>query len=150
MRFLCDQMLGSLAKWLRILGHDAAYAREGEGDDDRLLERAADEERVLLTRDKELAYRADGAVLIESTSLERQLRCVFDACDVEVSVDAMLNRCTVCNVPVVAVDKAEVCGDVPEHAYEMHERFWRCPSCGRVYWKGTHWDNMCGFIERFG
>jgi hypothetical protein len=150
MRFLCDQMLGSLAKWLRILGHDAAYVREGEGDDDRLLERAADEERVLLTRDKELADRAAGAVLIEGTSLERQLRRVFDACDVEVSVDAMLSRCTVCNVPVVAVDKTEVRGDVPEHAYEMHERFWRCPSCGRVYWKGTHWDNMRGFIERFG
>lgn len=148
MQFLCDRMLGTLAKWLRILGHDAAYAREG--DDDALLERAAAEERVLLTRDKELAGRADSAVLIESTELEGQLRRVMDATDVEIREEAMLTRCTVCNEAVIAVDKAELEEEeeVPVHAYETHERFWRCPSCGRVYWRGTHWDNMRRFIQR--
>lgn len=146
MRFLCDRMLGTLAKWLRILGHDAAYA--SEDTDDALLERAAAEERMLVTRDKELAERTDGAVLIESTKLEEQIRRVLDVADVELCMDAMLTRCTVCNIEVVAVDKAEVRDEVPVHAFETHERFWRCPSCGRVYWRGTHWDDMRRFIHR--
>ncbi len=146
MQFLCDRMLGTLAKWLRILGHDAAYARDG--DDAALLERAAGEERILLTRDKELADRTDSAVLIESTELEEQLRRVVAACGVALREDAMLTRCTLCNREVVSVDKAAVEDMVPDHAYRTHERFWRCPSCGRVYWKGTHWDNMRRFIRR--
>lgn len=146
MRFLCDQMLGTLAKWLRILGHDATYARDSY--DDQLLQQASAEERVLLTRDKALAERADSVLLIESTELKEQLHRVINACSAEIREDDLLSRCTVCNTPVVAADKAEVRNEVPDHAYERHERFWTCPSCGRVYWKGTHWDNMRRFIDR--
>ncbi len=146
MQFLCDRMLGTLAKWLRILGHDAAYATDG--DDDALLARAAAGQRVLLTRDRELAERVDSTVLIESTELEEQLRRVLDAAGVEICEDALLTRCILCNREVVAVDKAGVEDEVPVHAYQTHEQFWRCPSCGRVYWRGTHWDNMRRFIRR--
>ena len=146
MRFLCDQMLGTLATWLRILGYDTAYARDV--DDAALLRQAASEQRRLLTRDKELASRNDDAILIESTDLEEQLRRVIEATGMDLSREAMLSRCTVCNTPVCKVEKAAVAGEVPEHAYEQHEEFWRCPSCGRIYWKGTHWDNMQDFIQR--
>jgi len=146
MRFLCDQMLGTLVKWLRILGHDAVYARDG--DDDMLLEQAAAGNRMLVTRDRELAERADDAVFIESTELGEQLRRVVDATGIEICEDAMLSRCTVCNTPVVTVEKSAVEDIVPEHAYETHEQFWRCPGCGRVYWKGTHWDNMRRFVRQ--
>lgn len=146
MQFLCDQMLGTLAKWLRILGYDAAYARSG--NDDALVERAATEQRLLLTRDKELAERTDNAILIGSTELEEQVQRVIEASGADIREDALLTRCTVCNMPVVAVDKAQVKEEVPPHAYRKHERFWKCPSCGRVYWKGTHWDNMRRFIQR--
>ncbi|MFO8132906.1 MAG: Mut7-C RNAse domain-containing protein [Thermoplasmatota archaeon] len=146
MRFLCDQMLGTLAKWLRILGHDTVYARDG--DDDSLLEQAAAEGRVLLTRDRELAERAADAVLIESTELEEQLRRVVAATGIEIREHAMLSRCTVCNTPVVQVEKSKVKEEVPAHAYEAHESFWTCPGCGRVYWKGTHWDDMRRFVRQ--
>jgi hypothetical protein len=139
-------MLGTLAIWLRILGYDAAYARDV--DDEALLQQASSEQRRLLTRDKELASRNDDAILIESTDLEEQLRRVIRATDMALSPDAMLSRCTVCNTPVLKVEKAAVADKVPVYAYERHEEFWRCPSCGRVYWKGTHWDNMQDFIQR--
>ena len=36
MKFLCDQMLGTLAKWLRIYGFDTFYANSETGDDELL------------------------------------------------------------------------------------------------------------------
>ena len=139
-------MLGTLATWLRILGYDAAYACDV--DDEALLDQAAAEERQLITRDKELASRNDDVILIESTDLEEQLRCIIETTGMEFLSDAMLSRCTVCNTPVDWVEKAAVKDVVPEHVYEHQEEFWRCPTCGRIYWKGTHLDNMQDFIQR--
>ena len=56
MKFLADSMLGKLARWLRMLGHDVTY--NVELDDNVLLEVAKKENRVLLTRDLELYQRA--------------------------------------------------------------------------------------------
>ena len=84
MRFLCDAMLGGLAKWLRAAGHDAYYAREGtDVSDRRLVERAMEEERVLLTADGGFLERApvrDGRVgfsmVPQHLPVEEQLRLV--------------------------------------------------------------------------
>ena len=56
MKFLCDQMLGTLAKWLRLLGFDTFYAND-EIKDDILLLIAKKENRAIITRDKELIFR---------------------------------------------------------------------------------------------
>ena len=54
-RFVVDGMLGSLARWLRLLGYDADY--DNRRDDAELVRLARAENRVLLTRDQELAAR---------------------------------------------------------------------------------------------
>src|SRR2546426_12094853 len=72
MKLLCDQMLGSLARWLRFIGYDTAYPKPGP--DRALIERVRLEDRILLTRDKELAGRVSGAVQIRSDDLEEQIR----------------------------------------------------------------------------
>lgn len=144
MKLLCDQMLGSLATWLRILGYDTAYVKEG--DDGEIVARARGEGRVLLTRDKELAASYEPSLLLESTHVREQLESVLRELHLSVDWDRVLSRCTVCNRPVEAVDRESVRDEVPPRAYQEHERFWRCPSCGRVYWTGTHWDNMRRFI----
>ena len=56
MKFLLDAMLGTLAHWLRMMGHDVAYF--AQFGDNELLILAKAEERVLLTRDLELYRRA--------------------------------------------------------------------------------------------
>ena len=52
MRYVCDAMLGRLARWLRLLGHDTLYADVGDAELLRL-----GETRRVLTRDRELACR---------------------------------------------------------------------------------------------
>jgi len=141
MRLLCDHMLGSLARWLRFMGYDAAYP--DPASDRELADRTRSEGRVLLTRDKELAARVPGSVRIRSDDLEEQIREVAAVLPLRL-VDP-LSRCSLCNTVLVAVSREEVEGLVPAGVRSRHEEFRRCPSCQRVYWQGSHWDKM---IER--
>ena len=93
-RFALDGMLGSLARWLRIMGYDSIY--EGNIDDTVLLHRAAAEQRFLITRDKQLALRAgDGGILITSDRLEDQLSMMVER--FHLGFGETPSRCTVCN-----------------------------------------------------
>ena len=85
MRFLCDAMLGGLAKWLRAAGYDTYYASEGTDVSDRsLTQKALEERRVLLTSDGGFLERRpvrDGSVgfmKVPYLPLEEQLRLVVD------------------------------------------------------------------------
>ena len=144
MKFLVDAMLGKLARWLRLLGHDAEYGRDAT--DNELLARAAEEDRLLLTADVELYRRARlrglRAFLVKGSSEEERLAELSAGLGIELEVDMSASRCPKCNSPVVEVPKEAVRGLVPEGSWRRHQRFWRCTSCGQVYWQGSHWANI--------
>ncbi len=144
MKLLCDHMLGTLAKWLRFMGYDTAYP--GPLDDTELLALARREERVLLTRDKELASRSPKTLRVRSDELEEQIREVASALGLRL-VDP-LSRCSLCNTILVPVPLDAVKGLVPEGVQTRHEAFWQCPSCHRVYWQGSHWNKMVERLNR--
>ncbi|MBS1263117.1 MAG: hypothetical protein MAG715_00286 [Methanonatronarchaeales archaeon] len=140
MRLLVDDMLGSLARWLRIAGHDVLYGGDVEGGDDALLRRSREEGRVLVTRDVELASRSGDSVLLGTRDLDEQLSKVADALGLE--LEPVMERCTLCNselVPAESVDEDYV----PEDAEDLMV----CSSCGRYYWRGSHWERI---RERLG
>ena len=138
-RFVVDGMLGSLARWLRILGYDTDYVNQR--DDAELVRIARAEDRVLLTRDRELAARRGvKTLLIESQSLDDQLAQVTAA--FPLPPGAHLGRCSVCNTALVEAAPEEIAHRVPSYVLKRHPHFRRCPGCDRVYWRGTHWRNM--------
>jgi hypothetical protein len=134
-------MLGSLARWLRFMGYDTAYPNPME--DRELVAKARAEDRILLTRDKQLASRFDGSVYVHSDVLEDQIREIADALPLRV-VDP-LSRCSLCNAPLAPVPASSVKDLVPEGVLSRHDAYWRCPACGKVYWQGSHWQKM---VER--
>jgi len=143
-RFVVDGMLGSLARWLRILGYDTDYANQR--DDRELVRIARAEGRVLLTRDRELAGRRGVyALLIESQSLDEQLAQVTSAFPLPPGSHAA--RCPVCNAALVEATREEVADRAPAYVLQQHQRFLRCPGCGRIYWRGSHWENMQARLE---
>jgi uncharacterized protein len=148
-RFIADCMLGRLAKWLRVLGFDAAYDRRIS--DDRLVARARAEARVLLTRDTRLvqrrAFGRDGApyVLILSDRPDEQLLQVVTQRRLDLSARPLLARCLRCNEPTVAATRESVVDRVPPYVLRTQERFSRCPACDRIYWRATH---VAGIVER--
>ncbi len=153
MKFIADCMVGKLARWLRILGFDVAYFPRIE--DDELINLAASEKRIILTRDHELIAKAkkrkslSGRVLlIESEKWEEQVEQVLEHFKLRPKIDPN-SRCLECNEKLKFLPKTRAKNLVPPFVYEKAEAFALCPKCGRVFWKGTHFRDMEKKISRF-
>jgi len=146
MRFICDEMFGSLARWMRIIGQDTLYLRDV--DDDEIIEVASAEGRFLLTRDKDLHRRYPYSLYIDENDLERQLSKVIVS--LGLSVDCEKGRCTLCNGELQSVEKEDVEGSVPDFTLRNHDVFYRCRDCGKIYWKGTHWEKIRNGLDTIG
>ncbi len=148
LRFLADSNVGRLARWLRALGYDARY--EPSLSDPELVRLALAEERVLLTRDRDLLQRrvfARGgarAVLLQHDRVLDQLRQVIR--ELELRPEAALTRCLECNQELQPRTPAAVADRVPPYVRATQRRYSECPGCHRVYWAGTHWTRMRGIL----
>lgn len=148
-RFLVDQMLGALARNLRMLGFDASYPPGGPWQ--RLPEKAVAEGRCLLTK----RYDPKGArfkillIKILHDDPGQQVVQVLRSISGSADPSLWLGRCLRCNIPLECLGKEEARPWVPEHVAYTQTRFRRCPSCGRVFWPGTHSRHMVQTMERW-
>lgn len=145
-RFICDAMLGRLARWLRVLGYDTLY--DAGIDDADLVRRAIVDGRFLLTRDRRLPeeWRIDGCRVLKSDVPIEQLREVHASLGLEWPRD-LFRRCLECNEPLEPAQPAVVSKRVPERVRRRHNEFWYCPSCERCYWPGSHLRRMTRRLE---
>jgi uncharacterized protein len=138
-RLAADAMLGGLVRWLRALDLDVVY--DPALDDPALVELAAREGRVILTRDRKLVERRLARprhLLVASDRVDAQLRQVLDELAIRVDAARVLSRCLRCNTPLVELP-AELARDrVPPFVARTQQRFRECPGCGRVFWSATH------------
>lgn len=144
-RFLVDRMLGSLCRYLRFMGYDAesanAYSEGDKKEDTVLLKRALREDRLLLTKDRELASRGDEqAVLIMDEDVIAQVGQLSRAGLIE--PELRLTRCSICNTNLRRATGEEI----EDTAYAPDEKdeltfFW-CPNCLKLYWMGSHGKNL--------
>lgn len=151
MKLLCDQMLGTLAKWLRIYGFDTYY-ENSQSDDSELLKISKNDDRVLITRDKQLIIDAKRenikTIEIKTTDIDKQIKSVLDKISHE--EEKILSRCIICNSKVEEIKKEEIKEKVPERVYKNNEKFWFCKKCDKIYWKGTHYKKMFEKINNLG
>ena len=138
MKFICDAMLGKLARYLRLLGLDAVYIRKSNQ-----LEayRNEEEKPFFLTRHRpESSY--EKTVYIVSDRVMDQLREIRDLVRPFIGQEKVLKRCLECNRELVPAGKDEIEHLVPEFVFHHYDRFMICPGCERVYWGGSHVQNM--------
>ncbi|ELY51199.1 DUF5615 family PIN-like protein [Natronolimnohabitans innermongolicus] len=153
MRFLLDVMCGGLVAYLRMCGHDTVYAGDRDLEaDDALLACATAEDRTLVTRDVDLAARADesGSILLESLEVDDQLAELSNA-GVDLTLADEPRFCGRCNGRLEAVDRAASSGAVetPEYAPAADETdVWRCRACGQFFWRGSHWERVERTLSR--
>lgn len=138
-RLVCDAMLGRLTTYLRMCGYDTVYAPDrGVEADDAVAALAADEDRTLLTRDRDLAARVQNAVLLTNRDIEGQLQELLEA-EFELSLSTP-TRCSRCNGSLTRVSAAtRTPADVPDPATT---KVWTCEDCGHRFWQGSHWDDV--------
>jgi len=145
-RFVLDVHLGRLAKLLRMLGFDTLYRNNY---DDRSISRiSSDEHRIILTRDRELLKRSiiTHGYCLRSDQPMQQLIEVLKRFDLNEKVQPF-SRCLRCNSVLAEIDPSEAAFRVPAYVARTYSQFKRCPDCGRVYWQGSHWEQMKRMLE---
>ena len=151
-RFLADGHLGALARHLRLMGIDTAYERDA--DDERLLQVMLSENRALLTRDRRLLMHSivrDG-YCPRSDDPEEQAREVlrrFPLLDKSERRSPM-SRCLHCNGILREAPKQEVLAPLSQEPLTLryYDDFLRCPDCGRIYWRGSHFEKLTARLAR--
>ncbi|MFQ5897008.1 MAG: Mut7-C RNAse domain-containing protein [Candidatus Methylomirabilia bacterium] len=140
-RFVVDTMLGRLARWLRAMGYDTVYLKSAA--DQRLLQLALTEDRILLTRDARLARLAVArGYRLLADQVDRQLAEVVDRLGLAPPDADWLSRCLACNVLLEPRVKESVRGLVPDYIFATQTGFVGCPGCGKIYWQGSHADRI--------
>ena len=151
-KFIVDCNVGKLTRWLRLMGYDAQFF--SGSDDSQLVAAARAEGRVILSRDTRIMKRrviTSGqlkAVLIQSDEPERQIRQVIDTLDLDCKFQPF-TLCLECNQPLVERSKGEVKDLVPPYVFKTQSQFRQCPTCSRIYWRGTHWRAMTKRLKNF-
>jgi uncharacterized protein with PIN domain len=151
-KFIVDQNVGKLARWLRIMGYDSRFF-DGADDAD-LIAAALAEDRVILTRDTQIMKRGivtSGrlkAILIQSDEPEQQMRQVVDTLNLDCQFRPFA-LCLECNQPLQERGKEQVKDRVPPYVFQTQNQYMECPACHRIYWRGTHWQAMTKKLEKF-
>ena len=144
MRFICDDNLGKLTKWLRTLGYDTLFFDPIE--DGELVARALKDDRVVLSRDTQLSRfkfkLGENLLQIESDKPLAQLKQVLDHFKLKPDKKLTFSRCSVCNEPLEKVEKEKIKHRLYPFVYDTQENFVHCPGCDRIYWSATHVKNM--------
>jgi uncharacterized protein with PIN domain len=145
-RFILDAHLGKLAKYLRMLGFDTLY-RNDYGDDE-IINLALKEKRIILTRDKLLlqSRRVTHGYYVRSTEKHKQLKEVVRKFDLYNQFQSF-SRCMTCNAELVLRNREDVVHLVEEDILQLFKKFYFCPACRKVYWKGSHFKRMEIYIR---
>jgi uncharacterized protein with PIN domain len=147
MKFLLTGEVGRLARWLRILGFDARTQPRTNASACVLA--AIREDRVLVTRNHRIGRRHAGTIVcLESNDVKEQLGELARRLGVRWDAAKMFTRCIVCNAALETVEKPRVRDRVPAFVFETQEIFHQCPSCLRVFWRGTHWGHVTHVLQQ--
>lgn len=144
--FTADANVGKLARLLRMFGFDTTY--DPHRDDAALAEHAAEEQRVVVSRDRNCLKRnrITYGLWIRANEPVDQLRHVVSVFG-RMPAIRPFSRCLRCNAPLETVEKAVIDGTLQPLTRLYYNDFSRCPACKRIYWAGTHHEKMTRLLE---
>lgn len=145
-RFVVDNNLGSLAKYMRMLGLDTHYSNSYK--DDEIIKISLNEKRVILTKNKNLLKRKDIAhgYWVRDIIPEEQAAEIIKRFDLRNDIKEFC-RCIRCNTELMNIEKNKIEKELPPKVRDQLNEFSYCKTCGRIYWKGTHYENMLKKIK---
>jgi len=152
MKFICDDNLGKLTKWLRTLGYDTLFF--DPIDDGELVFQALKENRVVLSRDINLSRfklkLGERLLLIKSEKPIEQINQVVKHFKLKTNKEQLFTRCLICNQILEDVDKEKIKDRLYPYVYQTQNSFVRCPGCDRIFWSATHVEKMIKTLSEIG
>jgi len=142
-RFVVDAMLGKMAKWLRIMGRDTIVTFLKTPDQ---IKSYVKDGRIVVTRARKWC-RMNGVVCLSANNTREQLKELFSVLDLKYDPELFLARCSYCNKELEECPREQAYGKVPDYVWNTMQEFFKCPSCGKIYWRGTHVSRMHEHIK---
>jgi len=139
-------MFGRTAKWLRLLGYDTLYSNSI--NDDKFLQIAKDNNRILITKDEKLVERANFKKIpvfyLKGSNYLENIAILSKKFNIELTIDPNNSRCPTCNFEIIPIDKKNIKNKIPGSTFKLFNKFWICTNkdCEKVYYKGHHWTNF--------
>jgi uncharacterized protein with PIN domain len=152
MKFITDSMLGSLTRWLRLIGYDVLYLKDF--DDAELIEEARKKNRILLTSDLELYKQTKKqsikSLLIKEKEKAGMLAQVVSQYNLSLDVNPAKSRCPKCGKSLNPISKEKIKNKIPPSTLKFYDYFWICSNkkCCKIYWYGSHWKKINIVLNR--
>lgn len=146
-KFILDVHLGTLARYLRMIGFDTKY-RNDYSDNEIVFTSIADK-RTILTRDKGILKRNEvtHGYWIRNQNPELQLEEVAERFSLKNQIREF-ERCLECNTKLEKIDKEKIIDRLPLKVKRGQNNFWYCKNCDKIYWRGSHYDKMKAMIDK--
>ncbi|MBN1330881.1 MAG: Mut7-C RNAse domain-containing protein [Candidatus Heimdallarchaeota archaeon] len=151
-KFIVDVMYQRIARWLRMLGYDTEIVKESV--DYKILKKAKEEKRILITRDEDLKRKARKigvkAISIDGETIEERLARLQKEMEIKLFLsEKTLPRCSLCNGQIAPIKKEEIKEGIPEGTWNQYNEFWICLNeiCKQIYWRGSHWEKIEKSLE---
>ena len=145
-KFVADVHLGRLTRYLRIMGFDVLY--KNNFDDDEIVRISLKEKRAILTKDRGILKRnkVTHGYWVRSTKVEEQVKEILDRFDLKKEIKEF-SRGIECNDTLKSIKKETIIKQLPPKVAAAQNEFYKCPSCKKIYWKGSHYQRMLTFIQ---
>ena len=145
-KFIADVHLGKLTRYLRMMGFDVLY--ENNFEDDEIVKISLEDKRAILTKDRGILKRSEAThgYWVRSSKVKEQVVEIIKRFDLKKLIKEF-TRCIECNSMLESISKNEIINELPPKVSKSRAVFSRCPSCSKLYWKGTHHQRMLSFIK---
>jgi uncharacterized protein len=145
-KFVLDVHLGRLSRYMRLCGFDSLFERDL--NDAEIINISASEQRIILTRDRDLlkAKLVTRGYWIRSSGPEEQIKEVLKRFDLKNNLNPF-TRCLECNGLLQNVSKKEITDLLQPKTRNFYTEFKKCNRCGKIYWEGSHYERMKQFIQ---
>lgn len=145
-KFVADVHLGRLARYLRMMGLDVLY--ENNFNDDEIVQLSLKERRAILTKDRGILKRNEvtHGYWVRSTKAEAQAKEILERFQLQSEIKEF-SRCIECNELLLQIEKEKIDQQLPPKVVKSQNEFYKCPSCKKIYWKGSHYQRMLTFIQ---
>lgn len=142
MKFICDDNLGKLARYLRLMGFDTAFVTPIS--DAGLIALMLKEDRLVITRDLRLAERIESekVAIVDTDFPDKQLLEVLAKFNPPIERQRFFSRCLICNEPCHEISPDDIKDKVFPYILRTKIQFRQCPRCNRIYWQGSHYHRM--------